>query len=159
MSRGRPPYQALKEAKAIALRQGKLCENTRGRGVLYDFAIHLALVLIYVRVRRIKREADTLEEILVACEADIARIRRVPPTAGLVRELWVRSPKGTWRFFIILDDRIVEIPAESLPGNAGTRPLRENAPGPDQSSVSAVFPVPREGFVCPFTVPSPSSSG
>jgi hypothetical protein len=152
VTRGRPPNQALREAKVIAQRQGKLCENTIGRGLLYDFAIHLALVLIYVRVRRIKREADTLEEILTACGSDIIRLRRIPATAGLVRELWVRSPKGTWRFFIILDDRIAEIPAESLPGNAGARLLRENAPGPDQSSVS-VFPARREGFVCPFTVP------
>jgi len=40
----------------------------------------------------------------------------------------VRSPNGTWRFFIVLEDRIVEIPAESPPGNAGTRSIRENAP-------------------------------
>jgi len=154
MTRGRPPYLSIKEAKTIALRQGKLCENTKGRGLLYDFAIHLALTIIYVRVKRIKREARTIEEILDACGTDIARIRRVPATAGLVRELWVRCPDGSWRFFIVLEDRVVEIPPESLPGNAGTRPIRENAPGPDQSSVSAVFPVRREGFVCPFTVPS-----
>jgi hypothetical protein len=153
MTRGRPPGQALREAKVIAGRQGRLCENTLGRGLLYDFAIHLVLALIYVRVKRIKREATTLAEIITACAPDIARLRRVPATAGLVRELWVRSPKGTWRFFIILDDRIVEIPPENLPGNAGARPLRENAPGPDQSSVSTVFPARKEGFVCPFTVP------
>ena len=154
MTKGRPPYQALKEAKTIALRQGRLCENTKGRGLLYDFAVHLALVTIYIRVHRLKYEAWTIEEIFSVCERDIARIRRVPPTAGLVRELWVRSPDGTWWFFIVLDDRIVEIPPESLPGNAGARPIRENAPGPDQSSVSAVLPVRREGFTCPFTVPS-----
>lgn len=157
MTRGRPPGQALKEAKVIALRQGKLCENTKGRGLLYDFAIHLALALIYIRVKRIKREARTIEDIIDACASDIARMRRVPPTAGLVRELWVRSPKGEWRFFIVLDDRISEIPPESMPENARSRPLRENAPGPDQSSVTRVFPIPRGGFVCPFTVP-PSGS-
>jgi hypothetical protein len=157
MTKGRPPYQALKEAKAIALRQGRLCENTKGRGLLYDFAVHLALLIIYIRVHRLKREALSIEEILVACTSDIIRIRRVPPTPGLVRELWVRSPKGTWRFFIVLDDRVVEIPPEFLPGNGGTRPIRENAPGPDQSAVTAVLPIHRAGFTCPFTVPSPSS--
>ncbi|MDD4136575.1 MAG: hypothetical protein PHT99_01595 [Methanoregula sp.] len=155
MAKGRPPYQALKEVKAIARRQGRLCENTNGRGLLYDIAVHLALLIIYIRVHRMKREALTMEEIVTACGEDIARIRRVPPTPGLVLELWVRSPNGTWRFFIVLEDRIVEIPAESLPGNAGTRPIRENAPGPDQSAVSSAFPVRREGFICPFTVPSP----
>lgn len=155
MTRGRPPGQALREAKTIAKRQGKLCENTTGRGILYDFAIHLALVLIYVRIKRIRREARTIEEIIEACASDIARLRRIPPTAGLVRELWVRTPKGTWRFFAILDDRITEIPPESLPDNFRDQALRENAPGPDQSTVSAGFPVLRERFICPFTIPSP----
>jgi len=155
MTRGRPPGQALKEAKIIAKRQGKLCENTNGRGVLYDFAIHLARVLIYVRVKRIKREARTIEEIITACTSDIARLRCIPPTAGLIRELWVRTPKGNWRFFALLDDRITEIPPEYLPDNFRDRPLRENAHGPDQSTVSAVFPVTPERFICPFTMPSP----
>lgn len=155
MTRGRPPGQALREAKIIAKRQGKLCENTPGRGILYDFAIHLALALIYVRIKRIKREARTIEDIINACASDIARLRCIPPTAGLIRELWVRTPKGTWRFFAILDDRITEIPPEALPENFQARPLRENAPGPDQSTVSAIFPVPRERFICPFTMPSP----
>jgi hypothetical protein len=157
MTKGRPPGQALKEAKTIAGRQGQLCENTKGRGLLYDFAVHLALVTIYIRVKRIKREARTIEDIIAACESDIVRIRRVPPTAGLVRELWVRLPNGTWRFFIVLNDRIVEIPPESLPGNAGVLPLREDAPGPDQSSVTGAFPVRWDRFVCPFTLPPKDS--
>ncbi|MDD1693372.1 MAG: hypothetical protein LUQ71_01480 [Methanoregula sp.] len=156
MTRGRPPGQALREAKTIAKRQGKLCENTQGRGILYDFAIHLALALIYVRIKRIRREARTIEDIIDACASDIARLRRIPPTAGLIRELWVRTPKGTWRFFALLDDRITEIPPESLPENFRVRqPLRENAPGPDRSSVTAGFPVQRERFICPFTMPAP----
>lgn len=155
MTRGRPPGQALREAKTIAKRQGKLCENTLGRGILYDFAIHLALALIYVRIKRIKREARTIEEIINACGSDIARLRLIPPTAGLIRELWVRTPKGTWRFFAIVEDRITEIPPESLPDNFRDRPLRENAPGPDQSTLSAAYPVPQERFICPFTMPSP----
>jgi len=157
MTKGRPPLQALGEAKTIAKRQGELCENTKGRGLLYDFAIHLALMLIYVRVKRLKYEAHTIEEILVACRPDIARLRRVPPTAGLFCELWVRNPNGTWRFFLLRDDTLVEIPPEYPPGCSGVRPIKENAPGPDRSVISATFPVHREGFVCPFTVPSPVS--
>ena len=157
MTKGRPPLQALGEAKTIAKRQGELCENTKGRGLLYDFAIHLALMLIYVRVKRLKYEAHTIEEILVACKLDIARLRRVPPTAGLFCELWVRNPNGTWRFFIIRDDLLVEIPPESPLDNSCARPIKENAPGPNRSIVSATFPIHREGFVCPFTISSPVS--
>jgi len=44
-----------------------------------------------------------------------------------------------------------------LPDNVRVRPIRENAPGLDRSIVSATFPIRREGFICPFTVPSPVS--
>ena len=54
MTQGRPPYQALREATIIAQRQGRLCRNNEGRGILYDIAIHLALAIIYVRVKRSK---------------------------------------------------------------------------------------------------------
>ncbi|MGD0079083.1 MAG: hypothetical protein ABSB80_00365 [Methanoregula sp.] len=155
MTRGRPPDQALREAKAIARRQGKLCENSRGRGLLYDFAIHLAFLTIYVQVRRMKTVASTAEDILSACARDIARIRRVPATAVLIRELWVRSPTGTWRYFLVLDDLLVEIPPEAMPENmAGSRLLKEEAPGPDRSSLPGGAPVVGEGYYCPFMVPS-----
>ncbi len=155
MARGRPPDQALKEAKAIARRQGKLCENTKGRGLLYDFAIHLAFLTIYVQVRRMKTVAGSAEDILSACASDIARIRRVPATAVLIRELWVRSATGAWRYFLVLDDLLIEIPAEAMPESMiGTRHLREAAPGPDRSSLPGGAPVVGGGYYCPFMVPS-----
>ena len=153
MTRGPWPQQALREAKIIAARQGSVCENTTGRGILYDFAIHLALAIIYVRVRRINREIRIYSDIDAACTDDINRLREIPATAGLVRELWIRSPKGTWQFFIVLDNEIVRIPPESMPEYAFARPLRENSPGPDQAAAGARFPIRREEFVCPFTVP------
>jgi hypothetical protein len=157
MTKGRPPYQALKEAKIIAARQGELCENTKGRGLLYDFAIHLALLILYVRVKRTKYELRTIEEIIEACGPDIRSLRSIPATPGLACELWVRMPNGTWRYFIVTRDRIAEIPPVSLPDRGCELPRRENAPGPDQSAVAGAMPVQRDRFVCPFTVPSPQS--
>jgi hypothetical protein len=148
-----PPNQALREAKIIARRQGRLCENTEVRGIFYDFAIHLALAIIYVRVKRMKGVADTIDEIFEACSRDIAKIRKVPMTIGLLRELWVRLPNGTWRFFLVLNDRIVEIPAGAMPEDMAGRPLRENAPGPDRSEVLPAAP-PTGRFFCPFMVSS-----
>jgi hypothetical protein len=151
MARGRPPLQALREAKAIARRQGKLCENTRGRGILYDFAVHLALITIYVQVKRTKLGTITAEEVLTGCKREIARLRKVPATSVLIRELWVRSHDGAWQFFLVLDDRIVEIPAEAMPESlAGVRHLKADAPGPARSAVAGMVPVTGGGFVCPF---------
>jgi hypothetical protein len=149
MTRGRPPDQALREARTIARRQGKLCENTRGRGLLYDFALHLALLTIYVRVKRTRLVAPTMDDVLTIAKRDIARMRRIPATSVLVRELWVRGSAGTWQFWLVLDDRIVEIPAEAMPeALAKTRRLREDAPGPARSPEITL--IVRGGFVCPF---------
>ena len=40
---------------------------------------------------------------------EIIRLRKVSLTAVVARELWVRSPRGSWQFFRILADRIIEI--------------------------------------------------
>jgi hypothetical protein len=159
MTKGRPPHKTLGEAKAIAKRQGELCENTKGRGLLYDFAIHLALLIIYVRVKRTRFELRTIEEIIEACDQEIRKLRSVPATPGLACELWVRAQNGTWRFFIVTGDRVAEIPPMPRPGNGGERPIRGNAPGPDQSTITGALPVLRDRFVCPFTIPGPSSEG
>ena len=155
MTRGRPPGQALREAKAIARRQGRVCENTKEQGLLYDFSIHLALLTICVRVKRLKTLAMTPEEILPACGRDIAAIRRVAATAVLIRELWVRSAAGKWRYFLVLDDRLVEMPEEVLPEDmAGTKGLRGDAPGPARSPETGGSPAPGGGYFCPFMKPS-----
>ena len=151
MAKGRPPRQALREAKAIALRQGKICENTMGRGLLYDFTIHFMLVTIAVAVKRTRVVAGDHDQILSGCRREIARLRKVPATSVFVRELWVRSPTGTWQFFLVVDDDLVEIPPYLLPGNGSAeRRLREDAPGPDRSALPGGVPQEISGFVCPF---------
>jgi len=151
MTKGRPPLQALKEAKTIAKRQGELCQNTKGRGILYDFAVYLALVTIHVRVRRTRMIAITPAEVLSAYGRDITRLRRVPATAVSIRELWVRTSAATWQYFLVLDDQIVEIPAEAMPENTDSdRHLREDALLPDRSTLPGMSPKKGGTFVCPF---------
>ena len=154
MTRGRPPGIGMKEAKEIAGRQGDLCQNTKGRGLLYDFTIHLLMLTICVRVRRTRLIAITSEDLLTAYPRDVARIRRVPATPVCIREIWVRSDAGTWQYFLVLDDRIVEIPGEILQQNGGDRYLRGDAPGPDRSALPGISPATGREFVCPFMVPS-----
>ncbi|MFA6333126.1 MAG: hypothetical protein WCX22_09245 [Methanoregula sp.] len=60
-------------------------------------------------------------------------------------------------FIVISTDPVAVQQVLSLPDNACVRPIRENAPGPDRSTIATTFPIRREGFVCPFTVPSPVS--
>jgi len=152
MTRGPPPGVALREAQTLASRQGPFCQNTKGRGILYDFAIYLALVTVHVRVRRTRMIAISPAEVLEAYGRDIARLRRIPATAVSLRELWVRTSLGTWQYFLVLDDQIVEIPAQAMPENAGDdRHLREDALLPDRSTLPGMSSPHGETFVCPFT--------
>ncbi len=154
MTRGPPPGVGLKEARTLANRQGQFCQNTKGRGILYDFAVYLALVTIHVRVRRTRLIAITPAEVLDAYGRDIARLRRVPATAVSLRELWVRTSAETWQYFLVLDDRIVEIPAEAMPKNTDSdRHLREDALLPDRSTLLGTSSPKGGTFVCPFMVP------
>lgn len=154
MTRGPPPGVGLREAKALANRQGKFCQNTKDRGILYDFAVYLAFVTIHVRVRRTRMIAITPAEVLYAYGRDIARLRRVPATAVSLRELWVRTSAATWQYFLVLDAQIVEIPAEAMPENADNgHHLREDARLPDRSTLSGMSPPQGGTFVCPFMGP------
>ena len=151
MVKGRPPCEALREAKAIACRQGKVCENARGRGLLYDFSVHLMLVTIAVTVRRTRVVVSDPDQIMELCRREIARLRKVPAGPVFLRELWIRQPDGTWLFFLVLDDLIVEIPPDHLPGGRpGGMPLRGDAPGPDRSVLPGGVLQVVSGFVCPF---------
>jgi hypothetical protein len=149
--KGRPPLQALKEAKTIGRRQGELCENTPARGILYDFAIHLALAIICVRIKRTQWDLDTIEEVVSICARDIAKLRKIPQSLGLIRELWVRGPSGRWRYYLVQIDSVMEIPPGGMPeAMRAARPIRENAPGPDRSlQMPAPAPLPSRYF-CPF---------
>jgi hypothetical protein len=148
---GRPPLQALKEAKVIARRQGDLCENMLGRGILYDFAIHLALAIIKVRIKRTRWELETIEEVMTICARDIARLRNIPQTSGLIRELWVRGPSGRWRFYLVRSDQIMEIPPGAMPeAMKAVRPVREDAPGPDRPQVLPEAAARPGKYFCPF---------
>ncbi|MFA4861885.1 hypothetical protein [Methanoregula sp.] len=151
MTHGRPPNQAIGEALAIAGRQGRVCKNTRGRGLLYDFTLHLSLITICVQVKRIRPTHGDMDLILSACRREIVRIRRVPETAVFIRELWVRSSAGNWQYFLVLDDRVVEIAQEAIPErSARNRHIGEDAPGPDRSSVQGESSGPEAQYFCPF---------
>lgn len=153
MTRGPPPGKGLKEAKEIASRLGETCENTKGRGTLYDFSIHLNSVTIGVRVRGTKLVAITADELPTAYPRDIACIRRIPATPVFIREIWIRTSAETWQYFLVLPDRIVEIPLEMPHPEPGKSRLRGNAPGPDLAALPDMIPATERTYTCPFLGP------
>jgi hypothetical protein len=109
MPKGRRPLVALNEAEEIGKKRGKVLLLPGKRGDYFDLLLYLCLYTVHVRVKRSLTNLDDPWWILATYRRDIVRLCRVPLTGVVARELWVRSPKGSWRFFRIISDRIIEI--------------------------------------------------
>ena len=122
MSRGRRPRNAIDEAVEIAGRRGSVEQVTGKRGSAFDFIIIEPYRNVFVKVKRSQTSFTYALEILHRYQREIASLHRVALTSVTAREFWVRSPDGTWQFFLIRHDSVLEIradgmyiPCESLP--------------------------------------------
>jgi hypothetical protein len=122
MSRGRRPRNAIDEAMEIAGRRGSVELVTGKRGCAFDFIICELDRTVFVKVKRSQTSFTYTLEILHRYQREIASLHSVALTGVTAREFWVRSPDGTWQFFLIQHDSVLEIrangmyiPCESLP--------------------------------------------
>ncbi len=122
MSRGRRPVKAIDEAVGIAGRRGCVEQVTGKRGRAFDFIIFESYRNVLVKVKRSQTSFTYALEILHSYQREIASLHRVALTCVTAREFWGRSPNGTWQFFLIRHDSVLEIradgryiPRESLP--------------------------------------------
>ncbi|MEN6444322.1 MAG: hypothetical protein WC391_08155 [Methanoregula sp.] len=106
MTRGRRPLIALREAADIAARRGKVLLMPARRNAYFDLIICTEQQTAFVRVKRIVTHYDDPQEIMQCCKREISPIRTVPVTGIVARELWLRSPRGVWQFFLIQPDTI-----------------------------------------------------
>jgi hypothetical protein len=109
MTRGRKPLIALDEAEAIGRKRGRVLPSPGKREDYFDLVLSTEQVTVFVRVKRSITHSSDPGEILATYRREIIRLLKVPLTAVIARELWVRSPRGSWQFFRIAADRIVEI--------------------------------------------------
>ena len=115
MTRGRKPLIALREAEVIGAQRGTMLLTPGRREDYFDLIVFENYISVFVRVKRsITHLGDPLQ-ILAMYRREIIRIRSVPLTAVVARELWVRSPRGRWQFFRIPVDSIVEIRQDGTP--------------------------------------------
>jgi len=122
MTRGRRPVNAIDEAVEIAGRRGSVELVTGKRGRAFDFIIIEPDRNVFVKVKRSQTSLTYALEILHRYQREIASLHRVALTSVTAREFWVRSQNGTWQFFLIRHDYVMEIradgvyiPHESLP--------------------------------------------
>jgi hypothetical protein len=81
-----------------------------------DFILFARQRVIFVRVKRSHSRICTPGELRVLFSCEIAALRKVPLTGVVSRELWVLLPWGTWQYFLIGDDSIIEIYDENGTG-------------------------------------------
>jgi len=112
MSRGKSPDRALDKAKEIAGRRGEFLLIPSKRGDSFDLIIFEASRTIFVKVKRSLTNFSWPLEVLHQYQRDIAHVHRVPLTAVTAREFWIRHPNGTWQFFLIRHDSVIEIRAD-----------------------------------------------
>jgi hypothetical protein len=109
MTRGRPPLQAIREARAIAEKFGDVIEISRSRESPADLILFCTHVMFFVRVKRTRTHISGIPEIADKYKKELLSLLNIPLTKVVHRELWVRSPAGSWQYFRILKDGIMEI--------------------------------------------------
>lgn len=146
MTRGRRPVNAISEAVVIAGRRGSVEQVTGKRDCAFDFIIIEPDRNVFVKVKRSQSSFTYVLEILQRYQREIASLHRMALTSITAREFWVRSPNGTWQFFLIRHDSILEIrangmytPCESLPVRVG------DLSGPPADSVDIPVPPSEDG--------------
>ncbi len=134
MTRGNPPKTALDEAKAIASRRGGFLLIPGKRGDSFDLIIFEEFRTIFVKVKRSLTNFSWPREVLHQYEREIAHVHRVPLTTVTAREFWVRHPNGTWQFFLIRHDSIIEIRADGTWTPRAELPIIISEPVGEESS-------------------------
>jgi hypothetical protein len=125
MSRGRPPKKACIEAVSCARLQGAILDSPGIVGIHADCILFLRQQVVFIRVKRGRSYIRSPQELVVLFSSEIKSLRTVPLTPAVSRQVWVLLPWGTWQYFSIFDDRIVEI----QPGPTGDTGAGGNTAG------------------------------
>lgn len=115
MSRGPPSHRARAEAIPVARRRGTIQMAACGQENLYDFAIVSSLPVAFVRVSYCARIHTPIAVIKNDFEDLLIRLSRISRHDAISRELWLRSRHGTWRFFRLAENVLVELGWDGLP--------------------------------------------
>jgi len=174
MTRGPLPKKAISAAQDIGSKRGMVLDAVGMQESHHDFTIFGTSCTVFVRVKRIRTHVTDPQEIAEMFGEDILQIRRVPKTPVVSREIWTLSPWNCWQYFLVLDDKIVEIRRDGTPvlpvvPAAGERPApispvpvvagNENAPIPAKTGNDSA-PLPGTavtGSTPPGDTPAPTN--
>ena len=87
---------------------------------IYDHSIVSKIPIIFAAVMFAPNILASIPELVDYYKKDLARLRVIVRDAAVVIELWIRSRHGTWRFFQVTPDTLVEIDREGKRLESGT---------------------------------------
>jgi hypothetical protein len=115
MTRGPLPAEAIRKAITIAGGRGIVLERDLFQRSRLGFILFCPTLTIFVGIRRTRSHLMGAEDCAADYRTEILYLRQVPLTGVIARELWILSPWGTWQYFRILDDRVIEIRSNGMP--------------------------------------------
>ena len=134
MTRGPLPIKAIRRAIENAAARGAVMDRDLFGRFRIGFILFCAMLTVFVRVRRSRSRLMSPEDCAAEYRIDVLILRRIPLTGVVARELWLLSPWGTWQYFRVLDDRLIEIRANGSPvlqeGSGAPGPLGPGGTSP-----------------------------
>jgi hypothetical protein len=80
-----------------------------GPHALFDFIIANVKPVAFVRVKYTEHILMMAADVAAECGDEIRCLRSITQDAAISCELWLRSRYGTWRFFRVTADAVVEL--------------------------------------------------
>jgi hypothetical protein len=114
---------ALEEAIPIAKARGIVQLTLSGPERIFDISIVSKIPVTFARVMFAPAILASIQQLAGDFKEEIAQLRIIARDAAITAELWLRSKNGTWRFFLVMPDSLVEIDREGkllLPGSGPT---------------------------------------
>jgi hypothetical protein len=115
MTRGRQPTKNRDAGVARAEARGTVMQFVPEAGMVCSFMIRGAGRIIFVRIKRAARLHCGVLELAADHDELIAGLRTLPGSGPVVRELWLYSKKGVWRYFRVTDSGIDETGPDGEP--------------------------------------------
>jgi hypothetical protein len=115
MSRGRPPVTGIEAALPIAKARGRVLEIVQNGDTPVRFEIIADGKVHFIYICRADPFRVTPEEMEAENGTVLARIRTLPSSVDIVRELWPYSRAGSLRFFRVEDSWLLEIGSNGKP--------------------------------------------
>ncbi|MDD1683834.1 MAG: hypothetical protein LUO98_08380 [Methanoregula sp.] len=112
MTRGPRPHRALAEAIPIAKARGIVQLALSGPERIFDIAIISKIPVTFSRVMFAPKILATIHELADYYRKEIAQLRLIARDKAVTAEFWIRSKHGTWRFFQVTPNSLVEIDRE-----------------------------------------------